>query len=140
MTGKNAGKIKVLIAKPGLDGHDVGAKVVVRALMDAGFEVIYTGLRQSPEEIAAAARDNEVDVIGLSVLSGSHLPLCQGFKSQMRLFQLEGKVWLVGGNIPQHDIDKLKAIGVDGIFRTGSRLEDIVAFIREKVDERNPQP
>ena len=135
--GKNNSKIKVLIAKPGLDGHDVGAKVVVRGLIDAGFEVIYTGLRKSPEEIAAAARDNDVDVIGLSVLSGSHLPLCQGFKSQMRLYQLEGAVWLVGGNIPEHDIDRLKEIGVDGVFRTGSSLEDIVAFIREKVDDRN---
>ncbi len=140
MTAGNAAKIKVLIAKPGLDGHDLGAKVVVRALMDAGFEVIYTGLRQSPEEIAIAARDNDVDVIGLSVLSGSHLPLCSGLKSQMQAYQLEGKVWLVGGNIPQHDIDKLKEIGVDGVFRTGSRINDIVAFIREKVDERNPQP
>ncbi len=134
---KKNSKIKVLIAKPGLDGHDVGAKVVVRGLIDAGFEVIYTGLRKSPEEIAAAARDNDVDVIGLSVLSGSHLPLCQGLKSQMRLYQLESAVWLVGGNIPEHDIDRLKEIGVDGVFRTGSSLEDIVAFIREKVDDRN---
>ena len=102
--------------------------------------MIYTGLRQSPEEIAIAARDNDVDVIGLSVLSGSHLPLCGGLKSQMQAYQLEGKVWLVGGNIPQHDIDKLKEIGVDGVFRTGSRIDDIVAFIREKVDEQNPQP
>ena len=135
--GKNNSKIKVLIAKPGLDRHDVGAKVVVRGLIDAGFEVIYTGLRKSPEQIAAAARDNDVDVIGLSVLSGSHLPLCQGLKSQMRLYQLEGAVWLVGGNIPEHDIDRLKEIGVDGVFRTGSSLEDIVAFIREKVDDRD---
>ena len=128
-------KIKVLIAKPGLDGHDVGAKVVVQALRDAGFDVLYTGLRKSPDEIATLARDNDVDVIGLSILSGSHLPLCQGLKSQMQLFQLENKVWLVGGNIPQHDIDRLKEIGVDGVFRTGSRLEDIVAYIKEKVDE-----
>jgi len=132
-------KIKVLLAKPGLDGHDVGAKVVARALMDAGFDVIYTGLRKTPEEIAAAARDNDVDVIGLSILSGSHLPLCQSFKTQMQLYQLEGKVWLVGGNIPQHDIETLKGVGVDGVFRTGASLDDIVQFIREKVDDRNQE-
>jgi len=132
----NDRKIKVLVAKPGLDGHDVGAKVVARALMDAGFEVIYTGLRQSPERIAAAARDEDVDVVGFSVLSGSHVPLCEAFKSERERNQLQDTVWIVGGNIPSHDVEALTALGVDGVFRTDSQLDDIVSFIREKVHER----
>ncbi len=127
-------KIKVLMAKPGLDGHDVGAKVVARALIDAGFEVTYTGLRQTPEQIAEAARDCDADVVALSVLSGSHVPLCENLKVQLERFQLEQKLWLVGGNIPARDVAKLKEIGVDGVFPTGSKLEDIVAYVREKVD------
>ncbi len=129
-------KIKILIAKPGLDGHDVGAKVVVRALIEAGFEVIYTGLRKSPEEIALAARDADVDVIGLSILSGSHLPICHDMKSEIEKYQLASKVWVIGGNIPKEDHDALLEIGVEGVFNTGSKLDDIIAFIREKVGER----
>ena len=129
-------KIKILIAKPGLDGHDVGAKVVVQALIEAGFDVIYTGLRKSPEEIALAARDAEVDVIGLSILSGSHMPICQDLKSQLEKYQLTNKVWVIGGNIPEEDHDALLEIGVEGVFNTGSKLNDIIAFIREKVSER----
>jgi len=129
-------KIKVLIAKPGLDGHDVGGKVVARALIDAGFEVIYTGLRKSPEEIALAARDNEVDVIGLSILSGSHLPLCTQLKSELEKYQLTNKVWVIGGNIPKEDHAGLRDLGVEGVFNTGARLDDIVAFIREKTSEQ----
>lgn len=133
---KNSEKIKVLIGKPGLDGHDVGVKVVARALIDAGFDVTYTGLRKSPDEIAQAARDTDADVIALSILSGSHIPLCQAMKHKIEEYQLSQKAWLVGGNIPKEDIEALKEIGVDGIFRTGSKLDDIVSFIREKVDER----
>ncbi len=133
---KNNEKIKVLIGKPGLDGHDVGVKVVARALIDAGFDVTYTGLRKSPDEIAQAARDTDADVIALSILSGSHIPLCQAMKQKIEEYQLSQKAWLVGGNIPKEDIEALKEIGVDGIFRTGSKLDDIVSFIREKVDER----
>lgn len=129
-------KVNILVAKPGLDGHDVGAKVVARALIDAGFEVTYTGLRQTPEQIAEAARDCDADVVALSVLSGSHVPLCESLKVQLERFQLEQKLWLVGGNIPARDVAKLKEIGVDGVFPTGSRLEDIVAYVREKVDGR----
>ena len=129
-------KVKILVAKPGLDGHDVGAKIVARALMDAGFEVTYTGLRQTPEQIAEAARDCDADVVALSVLSGSHVPLCKNLEVQLRRFQLEQKLWLVGGNIPARDVAKLKEIGVDGVFPTGTRLEDIVAYVREKVDGR----
>ena len=129
-------KIKVLLAKPGLDGHDVGVKVVARALIDAGFDVTYTGLRKSPDEIARAARDIGADVIALSVLSGSHVPLCEALKQKIEEYQLTQKAWVVGGNIPSEDIDALKDIGVDGVFRTGSKLDDIVSFVREKVHER----
>lgn len=124
---------KILIAKPGLDGHDVGAKIVVRALMDAGFDVIYTGLRRTPEEIAAIARDEDVDVIGFSMLSGSHIPLCRKFKEFRARFQLEEKLWLVGGNIPKKDHAALAGLGVDGVFPFGSPLQSIVDFTNERV-------
>jgi len=126
-------KTKVLIAKPGLDGHDVGAKVVVRALMDAGFDVVYTGLRKTPEEIVAVARDEEVDVIGLSVMSGSHLPFCEKLRDLIRSHQLGDKLWVVGGNIPAGDHAALEKLGVDGVFSVGSPLQSIVDFISEKV-------
>jgi len=126
-------KIRVLIAKPGLDGHDVGAKVVARALRDAGCEVIYTGLKKSPEEIARAAGQEDVDVIGLSVLSGSHLPLCRKLKAQLEAQDLEDKLWIVGGNIPRQDRGELEALGVDAVFATGAATESIVSFIREHV-------
>jgi methylmalonyl-CoA mutase C-terminal domain/subunit len=129
-------KIRILVAKPGLDGHDVGAKVVVRALVDAGFEVIYTGLRQDPERIAVAALEEGVDVIALSILSGSHLPICQRLKELLVRYGLQDCLWLVGGNIPAEDRPKLRAIGVDGVFPTGSKLTDIVSFIREHAHER----
>ena len=126
--------IRVLIAKPGLDGHDVGAKVVARALMDAGMEVIYTGLRQSPEAIARAALEESVDVVGLSVLSGAHLPLCHNVGAQLRERGIADEVvWLVGGNVPRRDHDALHAMGVDAVFPTGSSLDEIVEFIRSKV-------
>ena len=123
---------RVLIAKPGLDGHDVGAKIVVRALMDAGFEVIYTGLRKSGEEIAAVAVEEDVDVIGLSVLSGSHLPICDRFRQLRSEHGLVDKLWLVGGNIPRKDVNALEELGVDAVFPVGSPLQSIVDFIDEK--------
>ena len=129
-------KIRVLVAKPGLDGHDVGAKVIVRALADAGFEVVYTGLRQSPEQIAAAAAEEDVDVIALSILSGSHLPICEKLTALLEEQGLGDRLWLVGGNVPRQDFDALYAMGVDGIFATGSRLDDIVAFIRDWSHDR----
>lgn len=129
----SARKTRVLIAKPGLDGHDVGAKVVVRALVDAGFEVIYTGLHQTPERIAAAAQEEDVDVIGLSVLSGAHMPLCERLRDLMREFELEDRLWIVGGNIPEGDRAALVGMGFKGVFPTSTRLDDIVAFIRENV-------
>jgi methylmalonyl-CoA mutase C-terminal domain/subunit len=129
-------KIRILVAKPGLDGHDVGAKVVVRALVDAGFEVIYTGLRQSPERIAVAALEEGVDVIALSILSGSHIPICRRLKELLVQYKIDNKLWIVGGNIPKQDRQALLDIGVDGVFATGSKLEDIVAFIKEQTHER----
>jgi len=125
--------IRVLVAKPGLDGHDVGAKLVCRALMDAGMEVIYTGLRQSPEAIAQAARDEDVDVVGLSILSGAHVPLARKVRAAMRTEGLDDKLLVVGGNVPRRDCARLQAEGVDVAFPTGTRLDDIVTAIREKV-------
>jgi methylmalonyl-CoA mutase C-terminal domain/subunit len=126
--------IKVLIAKAGLDGHDQGAKTVVRALMDAGMEVLYTGLRQSPENIARAARDEDVDVIGFSILSGAHQPICEKFAALRKEYGLEDKLWLVGGNIPAEDDGALKSVGVDAVFPTGSQFEQIIETIQAKVE------
>ena len=133
MTKRN---IRVLVAKPGLDGHDVGAKVVVRALVDAGFEVIYTGLRQSPEAIAEASRDEDVDVIALSILSGSHIPICQRLKVLLDEYGLGEKLWIIGGNVPDQDHDTLREIGLDAVFNTGTKLDEIVRFIKEKALDR----
>lgn len=128
----NQRKLRVLVAKPGLDGHDQGAKVVVRALADAGFEVIYTGLRQTPEAIVAVARDEDVDVIGLSSLAGSHLPFCRKLKPLIEAEGLTDKLWIIGGNIPRQDHAELRDLGLDAIFPTGTRLTAIVDFIRER--------
>ena len=122
--------IKVVLAKPGLDGHDQGAKVVARALMDAGFEVIYTGLRQTPEAIARIAVDEDADVIALSSMAGSHLPICRRLKPLLEEAGLGDKLWIIGGNLPTQDHDALRALGFRGIFPSSSRLEDIVNFIR----------
>jgi len=128
--------IRVLVAKPGLDGHDVGAKLVCRALMDAGMEVIYTGLRQSPEAIAQAALQEAVDAVGLSILSGAHLPLCRKLCEQLAARGLHGVLLLVGGNIPRRDFAALEALGVRGIFPTGTPFAEIVGFIRERAQPR----
>lgn len=123
--------IRVLIAKPGLDGHDRGAKVVARALRDAGMEVIYTGIRQTPEMIVAAAIQEDVDVIGLSILSGAHLDL---FPRIIKGLVAKGKkdhFVICGGIIPDQDIPRLKKLGIKGVFGTGSSTEDVVAFIRK---------
>ena len=126
-------KIKVLLAKPGLDGHDVGAKVVVQALIEAGFDVTYTGLRQTPEAIARAAQAENADVIGLSILSGAHLPLCRRIRDLLLDRGLHDKLWIVGGNIPETDRLVLRQLGYRGVFPTGSRTEEIVSFIRENL-------
>ena len=126
-------KIRILLAKLGLDGHDVGAKIIARALTEAGFDVTYTGLRKSAEQIVRQATEMNVDVLGLSLLSGSHLPLCKKLKSLLVESGLDSVVWIVGGVIPEEDVDTLKMLGVDGVFPVGSPLESVVAFIREKV-------
>ncbi len=126
-------KIRVLVAKPGLDGHDRGAKVIARALRDAGMEVIYTGLRQTPEMIATAALQEDVDAVGISILSGAHNTLCPRIIELMRANGMEDTLVLVGGIVPQEDIAKLKANGVSEIFLPGTSTEDIVKFINENV-------
>jgi len=125
--------IKVLIAKPGLDGHDVGAKLVCRALIEAGMEVIYTGLRQSPEAIARTAAQEDVDVIGLSVLSGAHEPLCRKVASELSRAGVLDALFLVGGNVPERDAPELAKLGVDRVFSTGAPFSEIVDFIQDKV-------
>ncbi len=126
--------VRVLIGKPGLDGHDVGAKVLCRALRDAGMEVIYTGLRQSADAIVRTASQEDVDVIGLSILSGAHLPLCEQVAARLEQEGMTGEVlWLVGGNIPKRDFPALRALGVGGIFPTGAAFEEVVSAIREGV-------
>jgi methylmalonyl-CoA mutase C-terminal domain/subunit len=126
-------RIKVLVAKAGLDGHDVGAKVVVRALMDAGMDVIYSGLRQTPEAITRIALEEDVDVIALSSLAASHLPICQKLNPMLNEAGLSNKLWLIGGNLPKQDHEALRALGFGGIFPTGSHFEDIVKYIRDNV-------
>jgi len=126
-------KIRVLVAKPGLDGHDRGAKVVARALRDAGFEVIYTGIRQTPQMIAEAALQEDVDVVGLSILSGAHLTLCPKVVDLLRAQGQEDVVVLVGGIVPDEDVAKLKAAGVKGIFGPGASTTAIADFIRSEV-------
>jgi methylmalonyl-CoA mutase C-terminal domain/subunit len=126
-------KIRVLIAKPGLDGHDRGAKVIARALRDAGMEVIYTGLRQTPEMIASAALQEDVDAVGISILSGAHNTLCPRIVNLLRENGMDDTLILVGGIVPQEDISVLKANGVSEIFLPGTSTEDIVTFIRDNI-------
>lgn len=129
-------KIRVLIAKPGLDGHDRGAKVIARALRDAGMEVIYTGLRQTPEQIVQAAMQEDVDCIGLSILSGAHMVLVPQVMTLLREKGLDHILVVVGGIIPDEDVPKLKQVGVAEVFPPGTLLEDITRFIREHVRQR----
>lgn len=129
-------KIRVLVAKPGLDGHDRGAKVIARALRDAGMEVIYTGLRQTPEMIAAAALQEDVDAVGVSILSGAHNTLCPRIVALLREKGLDDCLVLVGGIVPKEDIIRLKEQGVAEIFLPGTSTEDIVKFLRENVRPR----
>jgi len=125
--------IRVLIAKPGLDGHDRGAKVVARALRDAGMEVIYTGIRQTPEMIVEAALQEDVDVVGLSILSGAHMALVPRVIDRMREHGLDDAIVVVGGIIPDDDIPALCDLGVCGVFGPGTAMDDVVAFIRQKI-------
>ena len=133
----NERKIRVLVAKPGLDGHDRGAKVIARALRDAGMEVIYTGLRQTPEMIATAALQEDVDAVGISILSGAHNTLCPRIVDLLRENGMDDTLVLVGGIVPQEDIVTLKQKGVSEIFLPGTSTEDIVRFINENVRTEN---
>jgi methylmalonyl-CoA mutase, C-terminal domain len=126
-------KIRVLIAKPGLDGHDRGAKIIARALRDAGMEVIYTGLRQTPEMIASAAIQEDVDVIGLSILSGAHNTLCPRLIQLLREKGMNDVTILIGGIIPEADIPALKKAGIAEVFLPGTTMPTIVDFIRQRI-------
>jgi len=127
-------RIRILVAKPGLDGHDQGAKVVVRALLDAGFEVIYTGLRQTPEAVCRIALEEDVDVIALSSLAGSHLAFCAKLAPLLTAQELGDKLWMIGGNLPAQDHARLRELGFRGVFPTGSKLASIVAYIHANCD------
>ncbi|HEV3039081.1 MAG TPA: cobalamin B12-binding domain-containing protein [Candidatus Angelobacter sp.] len=130
-------KIRVLVAKPGLDGHDRGAKVIARALRDAGMEVIYTGLRQTPEMIVSSALQEDVDVIGLSILSGAHNAIVPRISEMLRQHKMDDVLLLVGGIIPEQDFDTMKKSGVAGIFNPGTPMDEIVTFIRKNVKPRS---
>ena len=125
--------IRVLVAKVGLDGHDRGAKVVASALRDAGMEVIYTGLHQSPEQVAATARDEDVDVVGVSSLSGAHMTVVPRVQAAMKEAGLDDVILLAGGIIPSDEAEQLLAQGVRRVFRPGTSTQDIIAFLREEV-------
>jgi methylmalonyl-CoA mutase C-terminal domain/subunit len=129
-------RIRVVIAKPGLDGHDRGARVIARALRDAGMEVIYTGLRQTPEQIVTAALQEDADVIGLSILSGAHMHICPRVMALLEEKGLRDVLVVVGGIIPDVDIPKLTEIGVRGVFLPGTPMQDIVEFIRANARTR----
>jgi methylmalonyl-CoA mutase C-terminal domain/subunit len=127
------GTVRVLIAKPGLDGHDQGAKVIAYGLKDAGFEVIYTGLRRTPDDIANAALDEDVDVIGLSILSGAHLSIVRRLMANMQEKGIGDKMVLVGGMIPVEDVPKLKEMGVAEVFISGTYITQVADFIKERL-------
>jgi methylmalonyl-CoA mutase C-terminal domain/subunit len=134
---KNSGRrIRILVAKPGLDGHDRGARVIARAFRDAGFEVVYTGLHQTPEQIVAAALQEDVDLIGLSVLSGAHMSLFKRVLELLKANKADDVVVIGGGIIPEEDIPKLKTLGIKEIFLPGTSLDKIVGWVRDKVSPR----
>jgi methylmalonyl-CoA mutase C-terminal domain/subunit len=132
--------IRVLVAKPGLDGHDRGAKVMARAFRDAGFEVIYTGLFQTPEMIATAAVQEDVDVVGLSILSGAHLALFPPIMAALREAGREDALVVAGGTIPKADIPAVKELGIAAVFGPGTRLADAIDFIRQHAPTREDEP
>ncbi|HVC00065.1 MAG TPA: cobalamin B12-binding domain-containing protein [Candidatus Dormibacteraeota bacterium] len=132
-------KIRVLIAKPGLDGHDRGAKVIARALRDAGMEVIYTGLRQTPEMIASAAAQEDVDVIGLSILSGAHNVLCAELARLLRAKGMDDVPIVIGGIIPDSDIPGLRELGIAGVFLPGTSTQQVVDFVRRLAQNRQTE-
>src|SRR5215207_1712007 len=129
-------KIRVVVAKPGLDGHDRGAKIIARALRDAGMEVIYTGLHQTPEQIVETVLQEDADAVGLSILSGAHMTLVPRVVELLRAAQAEDVLVAVGGTIPTQDIPELKQVGVSEVFTPGAATQDIVDFLRSAVAER----
>lgn len=129
-------KLRILVAKPGLDGHDRGAKVVAQALRDAGMEVIYTGLHQTIDQIVQTALQEDVDVVGLSIMSGAHLPICEKLMKKMKEKGLDDKTVVVGGVIPKRDIPKLQEMGIQGIFPGGTPFEEAIRWIQENVRPR----
>jgi methylmalonyl-CoA mutase C-terminal domain/subunit len=129
-------KLRVIIAKPGLDGHDRGAKVIARALRDAGMEVIYTGLRQTPQQIAAAALQEDADVVGLSILSGAHNHIAPQLMSLLKQKGLDDVLVLIGGIIPDVDVPRLKEMGVRGVFLPGTPMQEIIDFINANARAR----
>jgi methylmalonyl-CoA mutase C-terminal domain/subunit len=133
ITDSRMRKVRIVIAKPGLDGHDRGAKVIARALRDAGMEVIYTGLRQTPEQIVAAALQEDADAIGLSILSGAHMHICPRLMQLLKEKGLDDVLVLVGGIIPDVDIPRLREMGVKGIFLPGTPMREIIDFIGANV-------
>jgi methylmalonyl-CoA mutase cobalamin-binding domain/chain len=126
-------RIRVVVAKAGLDGHDRGAKIIARSLRDAGMEVIYTGIRQTPERVVGIALQEDADVIGLSILSGAHLPICERLLECLREQGMEDVVVVVGGTVPRDDAAQLRALGVRGVFGPGTPIDEIVGFIRREV-------
>ncbi len=130
--------IRVLVAKPGLDGHDRGAKVLVRALRDAGFEVVYTGLFQTPEMIAVTALQEDVQVVGLSILSGAHMTLFPAIMDALRAHGLDDVLVIAGGTIPADDIPKIKEMGIAQVFGPGTSLAAIVSYLRENAPRPDP--
>jgi methylmalonyl-CoA mutase C-terminal domain/subunit len=135
-TAKTAHRTRVVIAKPGLDGHDRGAKVIARALRDAGMEVIYTGLRQTPEQIVSAAVQEDADVVGLSILSGAHMHIAERVMALLRERGVDDVVVLIGGIIPDADVPALRSLGIRGVFQPGSPMRDIIEFINQTVRPR----
>jgi methylmalonyl-CoA mutase C-terminal domain/subunit len=132
----NGRKIRVVVAKPGLDGHDRGAKIIARALRDAGMEVIYTGLHQTPEQIAETVIQEDADAVGLSILSGAHMTLVPRVVELLRSQGVDDVVITVGGTIPADDVPELKQLGIDEVFTPGASTDEIVEFVREAVGER----
>ncbi len=130
-------RIRILVAKPGLDGHDRGAKVVAQALRDAGMEVIYTGLHQTIDQIIRTAIQEAVDVIGLSIMSGAHLPICEKLAKEMKKNKIDDIMVVVGGVIPKRDIPKLQKIGIEGIFPGGTPFDESIRWIKEHVKTRS---
>ncbi len=136
MAGRS--RIRVVVAKPGLDGHDRGAKIIARALRDAGMEVIYTGLHQTPEQIVATVVQEDADAVGLSILSGAHMTLVPRVVELLRAQEADDVIVTVGGTIPRQDIAELKAMGIAEVFTPGASTQAIIEFIRQAVEAREP--